>query len=370
MQFYLIKDQLGEFKEIYLEHKKYFIYAFFILIGALIFYKFQGRIIQLPFVSTLVEGYTNLILNSSFYLLSLFGKTVDVVVIKKNLFIVYSDTFRILHPLELLIFPILFFPIKMKDKIILFLIGFLYMLFFCIIRTAILTGLFLSDHSALMVMQIFFKIVFNISIIILLYILFSKSVTLKKYIEDKFILSQKQFKGLFWKVGILKIFLVILFFDKINKMVAYSIMYFSKFNLKLLGYVSTVNEKLFLHSSSPNLPKVYITDNLIPHQVTVYLDPSCLGINLTGVFALFILLTRSKIAPKVWFITLGCLFIYYINSIRVTILFVVYSQKISLLMGINPHTLFNYMVYIFIFFMWVFWINIFVIFPSSNTQTK
>ncbi len=96
----------------------------------------------------------------------------------------------------------------------------------------------------------------------------------------------------------------------------------------------------------------------------VLLDRGCLGRNLMGLFAGFILAYPSKLKHKLWAIPLGLLIIILLNIIRISALtYLAYSYPEYV--DINHHVIFQNTVYFFIFCMWYLWIKYY----SSTAKT-
>lgn len=88
----------------------------------------------------------------------------------------------------------------------------------------------------------------------------------------------------------------------------------------------------------------------------VYLDRGCLGRNLMGLFAGFILAYPGRIKHKIWYVPLGLVVITFLNVLRIAgLAYVVYCCPEYL--DVNHHVIFKYTVYFFIFLMWYFWIK-------------
>lgn len=88
----------------------------------------------------------------------------------------------------------------------------------------------------------------------------------------------------------------------------------------------------------------------------VYIDRGCLGRNLMGLFAGFILVFPGRWQSKTWFIPLGLVLIVGVNVSRIVGLYLTnkyYPQH----MDINHHTVFKYTVYGLTFVLWWVWIR-------------
>lgn len=88
----------------------------------------------------------------------------------------------------------------------------------------------------------------------------------------------------------------------------------------------------------------------------VYLDRGCLGRNLMLLYAGFLLVFPGKITSKLWFIPMGLVIIYILNTIRISALVYIdlyYPQYLD----VNHDFIFKYTTYFFIFLLWVIWIR-------------
>jgi exosortase/archaeosortase family protein len=110
--------------------------------------------------------------------------------------------------------------------------------------------------------------------------------------------------------------------------------------LHLVGYEAIVNGRY-----------------LIGNNGNIYMDKYCMGIWLMFYFAAFIIITGSKIQPRLWYIVIGIIVINLINVMRFVFLFIHLQEHGDYVLAINFHDLFNYAVYIFIFIAWIVWIE-------------
>jgi len=88
----------------------------------------------------------------------------------------------------------------------------------------------------------------------------------------------------------------------------------------------------------------------------VILERGCLGRNMMGLFAGFIIVYPGSIKTKLWYIPFGLVIIYILNILRIAGLGftqLYYPEY----MDINHHTVFKYTVYFAIFLLWAFWIS-------------
>jgi exosortase family protein XrtF len=84
-------------------------------------------------------------------------------------------------------------------------------------------------------------------------------------------------------------------------------------------------------------------------------DP-CNGIALFSLFTIFVVAFPGPIKKKLWFIPLGILLIHILNIIRVTILCII-VLKAPAYLEFNHNYTFYILIYGFIFFLWMVWVN-------------
>ncbi|PIY08420.1 MAG: exosortase family protein XrtF [Flexibacter sp. CG_4_10_14_3_um_filter_32_15] len=107
---------------------------------------------------------------------------------------------------------------------------------------------------------------------------------------------------------------------------------------------------------------------VLPHTVSlnsiscVSVGAPCNGLALFALFASFILATPVSIKPKLVFIPLGVAVIFLLNVIRIAALTLnvkYYPESVDF----NHHYLFTFIVYGVTFWIWIIWVNKFMI-PS------
>jgi exosortase family protein XrtF len=82
----------------------------------------------------------------------------------------------------------------------------------------------------------------------------------------------------------------------------------------------------------------------------------CNGVVLFALFAGFVLCYPGSWKHKLWFIPLGMLLIMLANVLRISLLTINYKYYRSSF-AFNHHVTFTYLVYLFIFLLWVVWVN-------------
>lgn len=88
----------------------------------------------------------------------------------------------------------------------------------------------------------------------------------------------------------------------------------------------------------------------------IYLDRGCLGRNLMGLFAGFLVAFPGRIDTKLWFIPMGLGLVFLINILRIVALYLT-NKYYPQYMDINHHTVFKYSVYALTFLLWYIWIT-------------
>jgi hypothetical protein len=140
--------------------------------------------------------------------------------------------------------------------------------------------------------------------------------TLLEFIKKKFGFNDEFIKSTFLKIAIIIVIyylVVILTFNDLiflnGSLLISFILKTSKYFIELLGYECWLNNRL-----------IYGT------RVSLYMDDSCMGINLMFLFASFIALMPGSFKHKLWYIPMGLIIIVLLNSLRVILIFVNISK--------------------------------------------
>ena len=121
-----------------------------------------------------------------------------------------------------------------------------------------------------------------------------------------------------------------------------ALLYGTHYFLNIVGYesyVDTIRETLHISGAK-----------------AVWVGRGCMGRNLQGLFAGFIIAYPGQLKSKFWYIPLGFGVIFMINIVRIGGLAIILKCCPDN-MDFNHHFVFKYTVYFFIFLMWVFWIK-------------
>ncbi len=87
----------------------------------------------------------------------------------------------------------------------------------------------------------------------------------------------------------------------------------------------------------------------------VHLVYACLGYGLLSFWIAFIFANQGSFVKKIGWMLIGCFFIWLINVARISLVLVSSNEKWANRFSLEQHTLFNIVVYVFIFFMiWLF----------------
>lgn len=87
----------------------------------------------------------------------------------------------------------------------------------------------------------------------------------------------------------------------------------------------------------------------------ILLDRGCVGRNLLGLFAGFLIAFPGRIISKLWYIPMGLLIINFINILRISALALTLKYAPEYF-DINHHAIFQYVVLAATFLMWYIWI--------------
>ncbi len=99
----------------------------------------------------------------------------------------------------------------------------------------------------------------------------------------------------------------------------------------------------------------------------IYLDRGCIGRNLMGMYAGFVIAYPGRFVHKIWYVPLGIVLIILINTWRVAGL-VAISYCCVEHIGINHDVIFKYSVYAMTFLLWYIWIKKFA--DQEKIKTK
>jgi len=132
------------------------------------------------------------------------------------------------------------------------------------------------------------------------------------------------------------------FYEEITYLLTLSQLFVSKTLLTIIGYEVEIYGKTIK----------------IVNSYGVHLDRGCLGRNVIGLFAGFILAYPAKIKSKLWYIPMGILIFFIVNVFRIMALSIT-DNCCRHILNFNHHIVFQYLTYFIIITMWVVWIRFF-----------
>ena len=132
------------------------------------------------------------------------------------------------------------------------------------------------------------------------------------------------------------------FYEEITYILTLSQLFVSKIILNIIGYEVEIYGKTIK----------------IIGSYGVHLDRGCLGRNVIGLFAGFILAYPAIIKSKLWYIPAGISVFFMVNVIRIIALAITDSCCLHML-DFNHHIVFQYLTYGIIIIMWAVWLKFF-----------
>ena len=109
------------------------------------------------------------------------------------------------------------------------------------------------------------------------------------------------------------------------------------------------------------------TEIFIHGRHFVHIGIPCNGIDVMGVFACIVLAYQAKWIPKLWMIVAGCLLIFLLNTLRITILTVLLYRHHFKSFDFNHKYIFNIILYGILLFVFSLWSSKFGI--KTNKET-
>ena len=269
------------------------------------------------------------------------------IIISSGRTIKINEFFYSLNQLAILFMVVLITKSSYKDKLIFFFTGF--------IVYGIYNSLRIVIHAlypdTLYVKNELFNLLLIPQWIILLWLIafyWKKNPQIINFLSEKYKIKQGQFKSFAVKLSfaIAAYYLMLIVFyseDFIvnGQLLAYALLSAGRYFINLLGYDTLL-----------------IGRTLRSEQAALYMDDSCVGINLIFLFAVFILLMPGSLKHKIWFIPAGIIFIIIYNITRIVLIFLsLVHNEGEYLLPVEIHDIYTYPVLLFTFFMWVIWIN-------------
>ena len=106
---------------------------------------------------------------------------------------------------------------------------------------------------------------------------------------------------------------------------------------------------------------------LIGNSGTLYMAKWCLGFLTMFTFAALVYLTGNKNKTKWIYIIAGIVFLHIVNIIRLAALFIFVQNNESNEMANDHHAIYNIIVYVIIFILWIIWFEKFADIKNNKT---
>ncbi|MBX3165642.1 MAG: archaeosortase/exosortase family protein [Bacteroidetes bacterium] len=100
----------------------------------------------------------------------------------------------------------------------------------------------------------------------------------------------------------------------------------------------------------------------------VWVGGPCNAISLFILFSIFVIAYPGNQKAKWWFIPTGIAAIHILNIVRVTVLAIIANHFPPAVLNFNHTYTFTFLVYLFIFGLWLLWVNKFANTKSNNTH--
>ena len=150
--------------------------------------------------------------------------------------------------------------------------------------------------------------------------------------------------GFFYLTWFLIYELLIHPWGRLDSSVINNSIFFSSHLLELFGYTVFTS-----HSETMRTLGIDGTHGL-------WIGDPCNGIALFSLFTFFIIAYRGNWKKKMWYIPVGILSIHFMNIIRITALCIIVYKKPEWL-EFNHTYLFQILMYLFIFLLWIIWVK-------------
>jgi exosortase/archaeosortase family protein len=255
--------------------------------------------------------------------------------------------FYSLNQLAILFVTVLITKSNYKDKFLFFLSG----LFIYLIYNALRISFHVIYPDTLYVKNEWFNLLLIPQWLILIWIIYffwQKNPEIKNLIFNKYKIQDKSYKSFIIKLSVITVIYyltIIVFYSQSfiisGRLLVDTLLNTSRYFINLLGYDA-----------------VLMGRTLRSQQAALYMDDSCVGINLMFLFAAFIVLMPGKLSNKLWYIPLGIILILIYNISRIVLIFLsIANNEGHYVLPIDVHDVYTYPVLIFTFYMWMIWIN-------------
>ncbi|MCF6241930.1 MAG: exosortase/archaeosortase family protein [Bacteroidales bacterium] len=186
-------------------------------------------------------------------------------------------------------------------------------------------------------------------LIALTYYYWQKFPDLINYIFKKYKIKHAEYRNFVIKLSIVTVFyylmIIIVYNTRLGRYLVEGILGASNYFINLLAYDTVLIGRI-----------------IRSQEAALYMDDSCVGINLMYLFVAFIFLLPGSFKHKLWFIPAGLFAIIAYNILRIVLIYVsIANNDGKYVLPIEIHDVFTYPVLAFTFYMWTLWINKFVI---------
>ncbi len=264
------------------------------------------------------------------------GKTISI-----------NEFFYSLNQLAILFIVVLITKSTYQDKLIFFFTGFIVYSIYNSLRIVIHT----LYPGTLYIKNELFNLLLIPQWIILLWLIalyWQKNPQIINFLSKKYKIRKGQFKSFAVKLSfaIVAYYLMLIVFYSEDfmlngQLLVHALLNASRYFINLLGYDTLLIGRILRNE-----------------QAALYMDDSCVGINLIFLFAVFVILMPGALKHKLWFIPAGIIFIMIYNIARIVLIFLsLVRNEGEYLLPIEIHDIFTYPVLLFTFFMWMIWIN-------------
>jgi exosortase/archaeosortase family protein len=259
-----------------------------------------------------------------------------------------NEFFYAFNQLALLFVLALLIKSPNKSKMFFFLAGFLSYALYNIIRISIHT----IYPETLHVKNWLFTLLLIPQWLILIFFIdfyWKKYPDFKNSIFEKYKITDIAYNNFFSRLIVVVVFyyltIVVIYNSVLGEFLVNAILKTSNFFINLSGYDSVLMGRTIRGS-----------------QAALYMDDTCIGINLMYLFAAFIFLMPGKTKHKSWFIFAGLTLIIFYNILRIVLIYIsIANNEGKYILPVEIHDVFTYPVLIFTFWMWTVWINKFVV---------
>ena len=348
----ILNSLIQKIKNLFIQNKPYSYFVVSIILIVFVYMALKIELLERNFFlssySPITISYTQHLIKSAELILNSMGSQTNINYVRNTFQVIGSMSMNFdyqipsLTQIIILLLIGLIIPVKIKHKLIYIIAGLLFIHIFNIVRFATMAYFNNGFYAHTYFFLILFRQILSLSLLFFIYICIEKNLKIKNYLVNKLNSYNINYFFIYWKIAAIKAVLIVLSYEGITYALSSGILNISHLMLSMAGYF-TIIKGWGLESS------------LYP---VLYLVPGCIGLNMMGVFVFVIMLVHGKVWTKMWFIIFGCIMIYFINAVRISFIYTyLLKHRVKVF---DIHDWFTYPVYLFIFILWVIWINRFV----------